>query len=104
MQILTTMNSDSYLCKLPAVSHPKILQALCIATGCDFPFLLDSEILKTFFSFAGFISLEKTLQGSLACDPEGDGFLACMHLVGVAYYTKDRGAFLESTPVAHYNL
>lgn len=36
-------------------------------------------------------------------NPDSNGVLASIRLVGVAYYSKNRGAFDESTPVSFYN-
>lgn len=108
---MAAINTDPNLSSLSTESRPKILQMLYIATGCDFTSFFvglgKTSFLKAFFAFSELISggTNPKIPGSLSCSqPEHDGFLAFIRLVGVTYYAKHRGAFFESSPVAHFNL
>ena len=86
----------------PVPPVPPWFLRLCIATGCDFTSFFvgigKTALLKGFFRFSDFITGQfPTLPCTLAhTDPESNGFLAFLHLVGVAYYLKNQGAFLKT--------
>ena len=103
------ISTDPDLSAIPVADNAKTLQALYIATGCDFTSFFvgigKTAFLKGFFRFSDFITGQfPTLPGTLAhTDPESNGFLAFLCLVGVAYYLKNQGAFFENSPVSYYN-
>ena len=76
------ISTDPDLSAIPIADRAKILQALYIATGCDFTSFFvgigKTAFLKAFYRFSDFITGQfPTLPGTLAhTDPESYGFLA----------------------------
>jgi len=106
--LCASLNSDPALHSIP--DCVKSLQTLYIATGCDFTSFFHGigkgAFLKCFYRYSAFITGDNNpkLPGSLAdTHPESSGFLAFLRLIGVAYYIKNQGAFIENTPVSYYN-
>lgn len=65
-----------------------------------------AAFLKTFFRYAEFITAQtpNEVLGSLVhTNPDTNGFLAFIRLVGVAYFQKNLSAFEESNPQGYFN-
>lgn len=96
-RLVSTVEDDLDLYKLPNDTHNAIPQVLYIATGCNFtPLVLGIykvTFLKVFYNYTGFITvLISTTPGSLAdISQETNDFLAIM---GLSYMTKKS----ENTP------
>ena len=107
-KFIETISTDPDLSSIPLVDRAKTLQVLYIATECDFTSFFvgigKAAFLTRFFRFSEFITGQTpNLPGTLVnTDPDSNGFLAFLRLVGVAYYLKNRGAFSESTPSSYY--
>ena len=102
---------DPDLAPIPSSLLPAVIQMLFVCTGCDFisffTGLGKASFLATLFEYSEFICSNSTqTPGTLSdTDPDSNGFLSFLRLVGCAYFRKHKAAFLPKypTPMSLFN-
>lgn len=106
------LSNDPDLASLCRSQIPAVIQKLFICPGCDFVSFFTgygkATFLATLFQHCEFITSNghPSQPGTLANDdPNSDGFLAFLRLIGCLYYNKHKSAFLPSfpTPITVFN-
>ena len=86
-----------------------MIQVLYAATGCDFTSFFSGiskvAFLDVFYRYPQFIaSNTPRIPGSITdIDPDSNGFLAFVRLVGVAYFCKNKPAFENPSPSSYFD-
>ena len=110
--LLEALKNDPELASLQPDLIPAVMQKLFICTGCDFVSFFTgygkAAFFGSFFHYCEFITsgLTPTQPGTLVDDnPESEGYLAFLRLVGCTYFHKHKAAFLPSfpTPMTLFN-
>ena len=106
-KLITKLEEESEIEGLPIEKRRETMQVLYVATGSDFTSffvgITKVTFLKTFYEHHCFILSSPNIPGSLTdVEPESNGFLAFMRLVGRAYFMKNRSAF-QSTLTSHFD-
>ena len=87
----------------------EVIQVIYVLTGCDFTSffygLSKQSFLKSLYEYSSFITAScRRLPGSLAdVNPDSDGFLAFVRLVGVTYFTANKRVFQDCSPVSYFD-
>ena len=104
------IGTDPDLSSIPLAHRPQVLQILYIAPGCDFTSFFVGigkvAFLKSFYQYAKFITAQPpqdTMGSLIHINPNRNGFLSFLRLVGVAYFQKNRGAFEDDNPISFFN-
>ena len=108
-KLRSVLNRDPDLAVVPENTRLKLLQALFIATGCDyvsFAGLGKATFMKIAFQHCSFINADSdSCPGTLVDtgDTKDRGFLAFLRLVGTAYFKKNLPCFQYESPRVFYN-
>lgn len=108
-QLINALEADPDLQNVPKSTIKEIIQVLYVVSGCDFTSFFfgvsKQAFLKALFTYSVFITTPCTnIPGSLAdVEPESNGFLAFVRLVGVAYFMKNKRAFSFSSPASYFD-
>ena len=109
--LLSAFANDPDLAMIPPSLSPSAIQVLYICTGCDFTSFFNgygkASFLTTLFEYCGFICSNSDLvPGTLTdTDPDSQGILSFLRLVGCTYFRKHKSVFLPSysTPMTLFN-
>lgn len=112
-RLITALETDPDLGKVES-DLPRILQAIYVATGCDYTSFFSrigkSTFLRYFYQYASFITGgtdTSTTPGSLGTNKFQvtnweQGYLAFLRLVGTVYFKKYCSGFSIRCPEQHY--
>ena len=106
--LLNALKNDPDLSSIQPNLLPKIMQALLVATGCDYTSYFSgigkATFLRYFFQHSEFITSGRmNVPGTLADTDIETGFLSFLRLVGVVYMKKHASGFNGMSPQAYFN-
>ncbi|XP_064384664.1 uncharacterized protein LOC135333611 [Halichondria panicea] len=105
--LLTAFENDPSLAAIEQL--PAVMQMLYISTGCDFVSFFNgigkATFMATLFEYSQFICDSTAQTPGMLSQPDADGFLSFIRLVGCAYFRKHKSVFLPSfpTPMSLFN-
>ena len=109
--LISAFGNDPDLATIPPSLSPSVILTLYTCTGCDFISFFNglgkASFLTTLFQYCGFICSDSDQAPGIltGTDPDPQGFLPFLRLVGCTYFRKHKSVFLPSypTPITLFN-